>query len=662
MITKTLQQSKILLLMVLCILAGYSSNGQFAKGADVSWVSEMESSGYQWYNDNGSSQDIYQILKDHGMNAIRLRVWVNPSNGWSNQSDMLYLASRASSAGMDIMLTIHYSDSWADPGQQNKPSSWSSYSTQELYTQVYNYTYDMISTMQSNGVTPKWVQIGNETNDGMLWENGRASANMQTYAWLVNSGHNAVKDVNGSILTIVHLSNAYDNALYQWNIGGIISNGANFDIIGMSLYPEPGDWSSLSAQAYSNMQDMRSRYGKEVMICEIGMRQDEPQATHDFVADILAKTRSAGGLGVFYWEPQVYNGWKSYGKGAWQENGRPSIAMDAFLEGGGSSCDPSNITPYLQVDGGSWQQASNVTITAGSSVKFGPQPASGGSWSWSGCGTSGSAREQTVSPTSTCTATATYTNSCGAQSTQAFNITVEGNSGGTPSGDYVQLQNRGTGLLLDGMGLTNNGATCGQYAGTNHINSHWEMSDTGDGYVQFINRGTGLILDGMGRTSNGSDCGQWGNTTHPNSNWSVQQYDGSYYRIQNRTSGLYLDGMGRTNNGANVGQWGNTTHPNAQWQIITVSGARAISQDSGEVLAENEGVRLFPNPIVDNTLYIKGLKSESLVRLTNLSGQLIFEQKVSADTSAIRLDQSPGVYILSLESQEGRVSRQVVIR
>jgi hypothetical protein len=106
------------------------------------------------------------------------------------------------------------------------------------------------------------------------------------------------------------------------------------------------------------------------------------------------------------------------------------VNVDDFslVSTGGSSCNPTAITPYIQVNGGSWQGTSSVTVNSGNHVKFGPQPTSGGSWSWTGCGTSGSSREQTVSPTGSCTATATYTNSCGAKSTQTFNITVNGSS------------------------------------------------------------------------------------------------------------------------------------------------------------------------------------------------------------------------------------------
>jgi arabinogalactan endo-1,4-beta-galactosidase len=312
----------------------------FAKGADISWVPGMEAQGYKWKDKNGVQRDIIDILKqDYQINSVRIRVFVNPSsdygNGYLNKERAADLAQRAKNAGMSVMLTLHYSDSWADPGKQTKPAAWQNYTFEQLMDAVWNWTRDVMTTMQSRGVTPDWVQIGNETNNGMLWEDGKASVNMRNYAWLINTGNNAVKSISSSTKTIVHLSNGYDNSLYVWNIGGLISNGATFDIIGMSLYPSASDWQTKVNQTISNANDLISRYGKSIMISEIGMDYNQPAAAKSFITDIKTKIRNlpgGKGLGVFYWEPQAtpgYNG--GYNKGAWQSDMKPTIALEGFL-------------------------------------------------------------------------------------------------------------------------------------------------------------------------------------------------------------------------------------------------------------------------------------------------------------------------------------------
>ncbi|WP_407643513.1 glycoside hydrolase family 53 protein [Cohnella endophytica] len=312
----------------------------FAKGADISWVAGMEAQGTKWKDKNGVQRDILDILKnDYQINSVRIRVFVNPSsdygNGYMNKDRAAALALRAKNAGMSVMLTLHYSDSWADPGKQTKPAAWKNYTFQQLMDAVYNYTRDVMTAMQGKGVTPDWVQIGNETNNGMLWDDGKASLSMQNYAWLVNTGNNAVKSIFSGTKTIVHLSNGYDNSLFVWNIGGLISNGATFDIIGMSLYPTSSDWSTKVTQTISNANNMISRYGKSVMITEIGMDYNQPAAAKSFVSDIKTKIRNISGgkgLGVFYWEPEAtpgYNG--GYNMGAWQADMKPTIALEGFL-------------------------------------------------------------------------------------------------------------------------------------------------------------------------------------------------------------------------------------------------------------------------------------------------------------------------------------------
>lgn len=309
----------------------------FANGADVSWLPQMEAKGYKFYDDNGVQKDCLQILKEHGINSIRLRVWVNPSNdpysGHCSKEETVDMAKRCKNMGFRIMIDFHYSDSWADPGKQYKPSAWANHSTDQLYKDVYDYTYDVLNTLKSNGVTPEWVQVGNETNNGMLWEDGKASKNMRNFAWMINSGHDAAKAIFPETKVIVHLSNGYDNSLFRWMFDGLKNNGAKYDVIGMSIYPDAGDWSTLSNQCLYNMNDMVSRYGKEVMICEVGMDNTAASSAKDLITDLLKKVDSVSGgkgLGVFYWEPQCYN-WAGYGKGAWNANGRPTIAMDAFL-------------------------------------------------------------------------------------------------------------------------------------------------------------------------------------------------------------------------------------------------------------------------------------------------------------------------------------------
>lgn len=305
----------------------------FAKGADVSWLTQMEASGYKFYDTTGQQKDCLQILKEKGINAIRLRAWVNPVNGWCGTADVLNKAIRAKQAGFKIMIDFHYSDTWADPAHQTKPAVWANASTNALIDSVYQYTFNVLTLLKSNGIVPQWVQIGNETNNGMLWPDGMASTHIDTFAQMINAGYTAAKAVDSSIQVIVHISNGYDNSLFRWVFDGLQSNGAHWDIIGMSLYPDADTWQSLDNECLSNMQDMVSRYGKKIMICEVGMSMTDSLACRSFLSDIISKVKSLPnqmGLGVFYWEPECYNNWQGYGKGAFNNQGMPTTALNAF--------------------------------------------------------------------------------------------------------------------------------------------------------------------------------------------------------------------------------------------------------------------------------------------------------------------------------------------
>jgi arabinogalactan endo-1,4-beta-galactosidase len=309
------------------------TNNDIAKGADVSWLTQMEATGKKFYNSAGAEKECMQILKDLGMNSIRLRVWVNPTDGWCNPADVVAKALRAKNLGMKILIDFHYSDSWADPGKQTKPAAWIGQDFAGLKQSVTNHTTSVLSALRSNGIIPAWVQIGNETNDGMLWPDGKASANMNNIAQLVIAGYNAVKAVDTSIKVMVHISNGYDNSLFRWMFDGLKNNGAQWDIIGMSLYPSASNWSTLNSQCLANMNDMVSKYGKDVMVVEVGMSWDQASACNSFIADLINKVKSVSsgkGLGVFYWEPESYNNWQGYTLGAFDNSGKPTIALNAF--------------------------------------------------------------------------------------------------------------------------------------------------------------------------------------------------------------------------------------------------------------------------------------------------------------------------------------------
>ena len=303
------------------------------KGADVSWLTQMEDSSYKFYNASGTAMDCFQLMKSLGINAIRLRVWVNPGGGWCGTKDVVAKAVRAHNLGFRLLIDFHYSDTWADPGHQAKPAAWTGYDFATLTATLSSYTVGVLDTLKAAGVVPSWVQIGNETDNGMLWPDGQASTNMANFAALVTAGYKAVKSISDTIKVIVHISNGYNNSTFRWMFDGLTANNAQYDIIGMSLYPSAANWAAYNDSCAANMNDMVTRYNKPVMICEVGMPENEATACQSFLTDLMHKVKAVSGgkgLGVFYWEPEAYN-WQGYGLGAFDNTGKPTVAMNAFL-------------------------------------------------------------------------------------------------------------------------------------------------------------------------------------------------------------------------------------------------------------------------------------------------------------------------------------------
>ena len=314
---------------------------EFVKGADIGWLQQMEATGYKFYNDNGREEDCFKILKDHGINTIRLRTWVNPSSnkisGHNSKTETVTMAVRAQKWGMRVMINFHYSDSWADPGKQKKPAAWEGHGFSQLLKDVYDYTHDVMSDLKKAGVLPEWVQVGNETPGGMIYPEGSV-ANWPQLAQIINKGYEAIKAVSPLSKVILHIDQGNNNQRFRTWFDNAKSHGAKYDVIGLSYYPywlqgKP-DYTLSIDDLGKNMNDMVARYGKEVMVVEVGGEDTKPQNTYDMLVAVIQKVKAVPNgkaLGVIYWEPQGAKSWSGYSLSAWGEDGKPTKALDAFL-------------------------------------------------------------------------------------------------------------------------------------------------------------------------------------------------------------------------------------------------------------------------------------------------------------------------------------------
>ncbi len=340
----------------------------FVRGADVSWASEMEYDmthnpsriGGTAFKDSKGNAGLYPVLKATGINAIRLRVWVRPEdpNGWSGKEDVVKMAKRAAEAGMAVMIDFHYSDFFADPSRQNTPSEWSGLNLNGLCAKVSGHTRNVLTALKSAGVTPLWVQVGNETRPGMLWETGRLyndkgeiSGGWSNYAALSNAGYDAVKSVFPAAKVIIHIDNAYqDNT---WFFDKFKAAGGKFDMIGLSHYPMTNPsmtWKAMNSSAILNIKSLAAKHGCRVMVCEVGVKN----TASDLAVSTLCMTEFMNSVkslsvcaGVFYWEPQVDGKWRpsiyerpdrdwgAYNMGAFSSDGSaitPTAILSAFGE------------------------------------------------------------------------------------------------------------------------------------------------------------------------------------------------------------------------------------------------------------------------------------------------------------------------------------------
>lgn len=228
----------------------------FVRAADVSFVPEIESVGVSFKNNN-TAQDPLLTLKNAGVNYIRIRLWHTPSDGHSGMAEVKQLATRVRNLGMKVWLTVHYSDTWADPGHQTKPVAWQSLNFTNLKSAVAVYTSQIMSE-----INPEIIQIGNETNDGFLWPEGKLSTNEAQYLELTNAAVSSVRNANNTTKIMLQYAGISNSADWYFNK---VKN-VNYDYIGISYYPVYHGTSL--ADVKTKLTGLNQTFSKKVLIAE----------------------------------------------------------------------------------------------------------------------------------------------------------------------------------------------------------------------------------------------------------------------------------------------------------------------------------------------------------------------------------------------------------
>ena len=276
-------------------------------------------------------------LKEFGLNAIRLRSWVNPSedprSGHCSTPETLALALRCVRLGFRVMVNFHYGDTWCDPAHQEKPAAWKSLDFDRLVQAVYEYTRDAMKTFAAAGFTPEWVQLGNETNPGMLLPDGSTS-DFSKLARLYNAGHQGVKEIAPDSKTIIHLAEGNETSFVKNYFDRLGDHRCVYDMIGLSYYP----WwlkkrhEEVIGGLTETLGLLPARYDRDIIIVETGGEAEQEDESFALLSSLFETCRLFPRCrGVFYWEPEGAQGWSGYGLSAWRLDGTPTRAMAAYL-------------------------------------------------------------------------------------------------------------------------------------------------------------------------------------------------------------------------------------------------------------------------------------------------------------------------------------------
>lgn len=287
------------------------------KGADLSFLPEIEASNIPFLSPNGIKNDMLTILKQAGCNTVRIRLWHSPTNGHSGFPEVTNFAARIKSAGLKVWLDIHYSDTWADPAHQIIPDKWKELDKETLKDSVYLYTYRAVSTIK-----PEIVQIGNEINNGFLGDFGSLSNqnNHPNFIELLKSGIKGARSGSPASLIMLHFAGIEGSSWFFESL--IANNKVDYDLVGLSFYPyyHGKDFALLS----STLSKLKKNTGKKVLIAEtaypftlgwndntnnvVGQNNQlmpgfsaTPSGQKEFISALIKSIKSVGGDGFCYW-------------------------------------------------------------------------------------------------------------------------------------------------------------------------------------------------------------------------------------------------------------------------------------------------------------------------------------------------------------------------
>jgi len=323
--------------------AAPAQSSTFAVGADVSFLKAAEDGG-KIFKDNGQPKPGLEILKDHGYNWVRLRIFNNPTQLPNNLAYTIALAQQAKKLGIDFLLDFHYSDTWADPGKQFTPAAWKDMTHTQLVQAVFDYSRDTIAALRSAGVLPDMVQVGNEITNGMLWPDGKLPENWDHFSELIQAAIAGVRVGSGGQpmpRIMIHIDRGGDIAGTKRFFDKLDSYHVSFDVIGQSYYPW---WHGSMNDLRANLLYMAREYHKEIIVVEtaycwrpteyterLGPFPETPEGQAQFLDEVnraVQATPDGLGIGVFWWEPAVTG--PLLARGFFDDNGNALPVLKVF--------------------------------------------------------------------------------------------------------------------------------------------------------------------------------------------------------------------------------------------------------------------------------------------------------------------------------------------